>query len=98
MINFFHILALFYVKNADFFGKNIFKNHNIGPWLTYRTDWLPSWSCTRWPSPTARARDSTAGTPGTRPSTRTRSEKRGCQIVSPFLSYIHWPRQSSVAI
>jgi hypothetical protein len=32
-----HNLALFWVKNAnffaEFFGENIFKNHNIGPWL-----------------------------------------------------------------
>jgi hypothetical protein len=35
MIKFLHILALFWVKNANFFtefiGENIFKNHNIGP-------------------------------------------------------------------
>jgi hypothetical protein len=36
MINFFHNLHLFRVKNAkffaEFFGENILKNHNIGPW------------------------------------------------------------------
>jgi hypothetical protein len=36
MINFFQNLALFWVKNANFFakifGENIFKNHNIDPW------------------------------------------------------------------
>jgi hypothetical protein len=35
MIIFLHIFALFEVKNAifaNFFGEDIFKNHNIGPW------------------------------------------------------------------
>jgi hypothetical protein len=36
MIKFLHYLALFWVKNANYFakifGENIFKNHNIGPW------------------------------------------------------------------
>jgi hypothetical protein len=36
MIKFFHNLALFLVKNANFFhrffGRKYFKNHNIGPW------------------------------------------------------------------
>jgi hypothetical protein len=40
MINYFHNLALFRVKNAnffaDFFGENIEKNHNICPSLTYK--------------------------------------------------------------
>jgi hypothetical protein len=35
MIQILHNLALFWVKNgnffANFFGENIFKNHNIGP-------------------------------------------------------------------
>jgi hypothetical protein len=35
MIKILHILALFWVKNAnffaEFFGENILKNHNIGP-------------------------------------------------------------------
>jgi hypothetical protein len=30
-IKFLHYLALFWVKNADFCGKNIFLNHYIGP-------------------------------------------------------------------
>jgi hypothetical protein len=36
MLNILHNLALFWVTNgiffAEFFGENIFKNHNIGPW------------------------------------------------------------------
>jgi hypothetical protein len=36
MIKFLHNLALIWVKNANifakYFGENIFKNHNIGPW------------------------------------------------------------------
>jgi hypothetical protein len=36
MIKILYILALFWVKNAEFFaeffGENILKNHNIGPW------------------------------------------------------------------
>jgi hypothetical protein len=36
MIKISHNLPLFWVKNAfffaEFFGENIFKNHNIGPW------------------------------------------------------------------
>jgi hypothetical protein len=41
MIIFLHKLTVFFVKNgnffAEFFGKNIFKNNNIGPWL--EADW-----------------------------------------------------------
>jgi hypothetical protein len=36
MIKFFHYLALFWVKNANFcrfFWRKYFKNHSIGPWL-----------------------------------------------------------------
>jgi hypothetical protein len=36
MIKFWHNLALFWVKNANFFrqifGRKYFRNHNIGPW------------------------------------------------------------------
>jgi hypothetical protein len=42
MINFFQNLALFWVKNANFFAtffrRKYFKNHNIGPW-TSTTIW-----------------------------------------------------------
>jgi hypothetical protein len=41
MINFLPNLALFWVKNADFFakifGENILKNHHIGPWWVCKT-------------------------------------------------------------
>jgi hypothetical protein len=40
MIKILHNLALFRVKNANFFakffGENILKNHNIGPWTGWR--------------------------------------------------------------
>jgi hypothetical protein len=44
MIKILHYLALFRVKNAnffaEFFGKNIFKNHNIGPSPHVLKNWI----------------------------------------------------------
>jgi hypothetical protein len=44
MIQILHNLALFWVKNgnffANFFGENIFKNHNIGPRPLVPADWF----------------------------------------------------------
>jgi hypothetical protein len=44
MINFLHYLALLRIKNANFFadfwGENIFFNHNIGPCLDLKLQFL----------------------------------------------------------
>jgi hypothetical protein len=55
MINILHNLALFWVKNAnffaEFFGENILTNHNIGPWSPWSNYRIVFFLCSQNPAP-----------------------------------------------